>query len=118
MKDWISESSSSSEPYSSGSEGRRTTSFLIRLLWGEYGPHGRNGSASNAGSIVHCSSRQSAKPVRFSSGRWTISRIAPSPKTADTVGTGRRFLMALGLLGCFGFMFEAHLIQGVERLAE
>src|SRR5881396_2029637 len=118
MKSWISASSSSSEPYSSGSDGRSTTSFLTRLLWGEYGTHSRNGSASKAGSIVHFLSRQSAKAVRFSSGRWTISRIAPSPKTADTVGTGRRFLMALALLGCFGFMFEAHLIQGVERLAE
>src|SRR2546422_7766963 len=118
MKSWISASSSSSEPYSSGSDGRSTTSFLIRLLWGEYGTHSRNGSASKAGSIVHFSSRQSAKAVRRSSGRWTISRIAPSPKTADTVGTGCCFFMPLAMSCGLGFMVEAHPIQGVQRLAE
>src|SRR5437667_8716299 len=118
MKSWISASSSSSEPYSSGSDGRSTTSFLIRLLWGEYGTHRRKGSASNAGSIVHRSLRQSAKAVRFSSGRQTISRIAPSSKTADTVGTGRCFFALRAVLLRLGFMFEAHLIQGVESLAE
>src|SRR5437879_829362 len=118
MKYWISSRSSSSEPYSSGSDGRSTTSFLIKLLWGEYGTHRRNGSASKAGSIVHFSSRQSAKAVRFSSGRCTVSRIAPSPKAADTVGTGRCFFALLAVLMRLGFMFEAHLIQGVERLAE
>src|SRR5262245_33318331 len=105
MNDWISESSDSSEPYSSGSDGRRTTSFLMRLLFGEYGTRRLKGSTVKLGSNLQSPCVQITNALRFSSGRKTVSRIVPSSNTAETLGTGLCGLISSVLSEGLGSMF-------------
>src|SRR5712691_7761596 len=83
--------SSASEPYSTGSEGKSTTSCTSKLLCGEYGTSRRPWTMS-VSSKRHSPSVDTQNRVRCSCGRYTISTSAPSSRTSDTVGWARSSL--------------------------
>src|SRR5216683_2744631 len=91
MKDSISESKASSDPYSSGSDGSSTTLWASRLLRGEYGTRRADESMGTESAECHSPSFASTNDVRLASGSTTVSRMVPSPRTAETVGILRSF---------------------------
>src|SRR5947209_2838538 len=119
MKDWISWTSSSSVPYSSGSDGNRTTSFLIRLLLAEYGTSFRPESATKEFRYSNLPSLNRTNAVSLAPSFKTISKSEPSLKAAETVGTVLSFRTASAVVFNFGFMgLTNELLQGIERLGE
>src|SRR5713226_6739105 len=118
MKDSISGSSASSEPYSSGSDGSSTTLWASRLLRGEYGTRRADESIETESAECHSPSLASMKDVRLASGSTTVSRMVPSPRTAETVGIRRSFFSSSAALFGAGVIMGLQLPQHIERLEE
>src|SRR6266849_7174097 len=118
MKDSISRSRISSEPYSSGSGGSSTTSCASRLLRGEYGTRRADESMGTESAERHSSSLASMNDVRLASGSTTVSRMVPSPRTAETAGIRRSFRASSVLLLGSGFAILLEPFKHAERLPE
>src|SRR5712692_3390099 len=118
MKDSISESSAASEPYSWGSDGSSTTSCASRLLRGEYGTRHADESMGTESAERHSPSLASMNDVRLASVSTTVSRMVPSPRTAETVGIGRSFRASSAPLLGSGFAMGLEPFQLAECLPE
>src|SRR6266851_2830822 len=118
MKDSISRSRTSSEPYSSGFDGSSTTSWASRLLRGEYGTRRADESMGTESAERHSPSLASTNDVRFASGSTTVSRMVPSPRTAETAGIRRSFRASSAPLLGSGFAIRLEPFKHVERLPE
>src|SRR5713101_9603158 len=118
MKDSISGRSASSEPYSSGSDGSSTTSCASRLLRAEYGTRRVDESIGTESAERHSPSFASTNDVRLASGSATVSRMVPSPRTAETVGIRRSFRASSAPLLGLGFIIRLEPLKHVERLPE
>src|SRR5216684_6644631 len=118
MKDSISRSRISSEPYSSGSDGSSTTSCASRLLRGEYGTRRADESMGTESAERHSSSLASMNDVRLASGSTTVSRMVPSPRTAETAGIRRSFFSSSAALFGAGVIMGLQQPQHIERLEE
>src|SRR5688572_26957581 len=117
MKAWMSATSRSSDSYSSGSEGRSTTSFRKRLFCGEYGTRRREGSRVMVFSLRHFSSSHTTKADSRSAGRYTISTSPPEGRTAETVGIERGLLRSS--FGVPGFVIvRSEALEHIQRLHE
>src|SRR5216684_7739930 len=118
MKDSISGRSASSEPYSSGSDGSSTTWCASRLLRGEYGTRRADESMGTESAECHSPSFASTNDVRLASGSTTVSRMVPSPRTAETVGIRRSFRASSAPLLGSGFAIRLEPFKHVDRLPE
>src|SRR5712691_1405758 len=118
MKDSISRSRTSSEPYSSGSDGSSTTWCASRLLRGEYGTKRADESIGTESAERHSPSFASTNDVRLASGSTTVSRMVPSPRTAETAGIRRSFRASSVLLLGSGFAILLESFKHAERLPE
>src|SRR5712692_7086350 len=100
MKDSISRSRTSSEPYSSGSDGSSTTSWASRLLRGEYGTRradesmGTESAECHSPSLARHQQRGFQQPLRWNRG--------PANFTVHLLEQRREF-------------FERHLGQLLDR---
>src|SRR5713101_1573840 len=118
MKDSISGRSASSEPYSSGSDGSSTTLWASRLLRGEYGTRRADESIGTESVERHSPSLASTNDVRLASASTTVSRMVPSPRTAETAGIRRSFRASSAPLLGSGFVIRMEPFKHVERLPE
>src|SRR6266849_3284633 len=118
MKDSISESKASSEPYSSGSDGSSTTSWASRLLRGEYGTRRADESMGTESAERQSPFFASTNDVRLASASTTVSRMVPSPRTAETVGILRSFRASSVLLLGSGFAIRLEPFKHAECLPE
>src|SRR6266849_2445170 len=118
MKDSISESSAVSEPYSWGSDGSSTTSWARRLLRGEYGTRRTDESMGTESAERHSPSFASTNDVRVALGSITVSRMVPSPRTAETAGIRRSFRASSAPLLGSGFAIGFEPFQLAECLPE
>src|SRR6266436_3813482 len=118
MKDSISGRSASSEPYSSGFDGSSTTSCASRLLRGEYGTRRADESMGTESAERHSPSLASMNEVRLASASTRVSRMVPSPRTAETVGIRRSFRASSPPLLGSGFAIRLELFKHVKCLRE
>src|SRR5229473_4120664 len=118
MKDSISERSASSVASSAGSDGSSTTSCARRLLRGEYGTRRPDESMGTESAECHSPSFASTNDVRLASGSTTVSRMVPSPRTAETVGILRSFRASSAPLLGSGFAILLEPFKHAERLPE
>src|SRR6266852_9126434 len=118
MKDSISERSTVSEPYSWGFDGSSTTSWASRLLRGEYGTRRADASMGTDSAEHHSPSLASTNDVRLASGSTTVSRMVPSPRTAETAGIRRSFFSSSAELFGAGVIMGLQPPQHIERLEE
>src|SRR5947209_3397764 len=100
MKERTSANSSSSERYSSGSEGNRTTRCVRRLFSAEYGTRITPPGSSTLRSIFHLSPSKTMNPVAGSAGSYTVSSISPVGSVAETTGRNRFFSGVESGIGC------------------
>src|SRR5712692_8183431 len=118
MKDSISGRSASSEPYSSGFDGSSTTWCASRLLRGEYGTKRADESIGTESAERHSPSFASTNDVRLASGSTTVSRMVPSPRTAETAGIRRSLRASSVLLLGSGFAILLEPFKHAECLPE
>src|SRR6266851_5086728 len=118
MKDSISERSTVSEPYSWGSEGSSTTSCASRLLRGEYGTKRVDESMGTESAECHSPAFASTNDVRLALGSTTVSRMVPSPRTAETAGIRSSFRASSAPLLGSGFAIRLEPFKHAERLPE
>jgi len=86
-------------------------------LFGEYATSRVRASRLKFGSILHSEFLQMTKADRFSSGRWTISKMLPSSNVADTVGIDRCFVGSVLLLWGGVVMGGCQFIEDITGLA-
>src|SRR6266852_787603 len=109
---------SCSEPYSWGSDGSSTTSWARRLLRGEYGTRRTDESMGTESAERHSPSFASTNDVRVALGSITVSRMVPSPRTAETAGIRRSFRASSALLLGLGFAIRLEPFKHVKCLRE